>query len=241
MNYKMIIAYDGSRYNGWQKQNNTKDTIQGKLERLLQELTGEHVEVQGAGRTDAGVHAQGQVASFQLLTEVDSLILHKSLCERLPEDIAVLSLEKASERFHARLNSTGKEYCYRIYLSQESPVFLRKYLFHHPEPLHIDTMKKTAVNLLGTHDFAIFNDNKKFKKSTQRTIYSIDFQENNALLEITFTGDGFLYHMVRKMMGMLIHSGETGEVIDTIFELDKFPAHWPLAPAKGLILKKVLY
>ncbi len=241
MNYKMVISYDGSRYNGWQKQKNTDNTIQGKIERCLTELLGENIDLYGSSRTDAGVHASSQVANFKTTSELSHHQIYQDLNRLLPEDIAVKSIEEATDRFHARLNSTGKVYSYRMYLRQDSPVFQRKYAFHHPMPVKVDVMKTMAEMLVGEHDFILFSDNKKTNKSSIKTISSIDFQEENGFLTITFKGNGFMYHMIRRMMGMMIHAGETNVIPNDIFSIKEWPKEWPLAPAKGLTLENVIF
>lgn len=243
MNYKITISYDGSRYQGWQGQKNTNNTIQEKIESSLAILLEEPIKINGAGRTDAGVHALGQVANFhtkQLLSE--EVFLYK-INKILPEDIGVMNLETVPEQFHARLNAKGKIYSYTLYLKSDSPVLNRKYVFHHPDPLDLERMKNVSKILLGTHDFSLFNDNKRIKKSTIRTIESIHFEEKNGYLTLNFYGDGFMYHMIRRMVGMLIHIAENYDIsIPTnIFTLSERPATWPLAPARGLTLQKIIY
>ena len=247
MNYVMEIAYDGTKYNGWQRQNNTSVTIQGKIERCLEEILGCYTPINGAGRTDAGVHAMAQTASFNTSEPIDIATVFTKLCERLPQDIAVISLKAAPDRFHARLNAKGKIYRYRICTSVASPVFMKNQVFHHPQPLDIDYMKKTAALLCGSHDYAIFCDNKKMKKSTVRTVNSIEFiqwtdEMNNTFLDITYIGNGFLYHMVRHMTGVIIHHGENKNIpSQDVFNMSELPDYYPLAPARGLTLVKVLY
>ncbi len=245
--YKMKIAYDGTRYNGWQRQKNTPDTIQSKLERCLGEIIGTSVEIQGAGRTDAGVHALAQTASFCTDCPIDLENTRLLLCGMLPRDIAVLSLEPAAERFHARFNSKGKIYRYRICTSAPSPVFMRNYVFHHPQPLDISTVINTAPLLCGTHDYAVFCGNPHMKKSTVRTVDSIEVKQwsddaGNAFVDLIFSGDGFLYHMVRLMTGVLIYHGEhPTQRLPEIWNIAKLPENYPLAPAKGLTLVEVIY
>lgn len=203
MNYKVIMAYDGSRYNGWQKQGNTDKTIQGKLEQILFKMTGEEIEVHGSGRTDAGVHARGQVANFHIdwkkLEVQEKRELEKNAgnqagqgCKRekcggkktpdqimeyineyLPEDIAVLSCEVAPERFHSRLSAVRKTYCYQLEMGPKKDVFQRNYYYGLGERLDVSAMKAAAGLLTGTHDFKSFCGNKKMKKSTVRTITAI--------------------------------------------------------------------
>ncbi len=202
VNYKMILQYDGTRYNGWQKQGNTKNTIQGKIEEILSKYFGQEIELHGSGRTDAGVHAVGQVANFKveyekvrsqgqktaadmknanLCGETDVIFLRDELNSFLPEDIKILSLSKVDNRFHARLNASSKEYRYYISLEKKRDVFGRKYMavLEHPEKLDIEKMKNAATRLLGEHDFQGFSDNKS-KKSTIRRIDNIEFRLCNA-------------------------------------------------------------
>lgn len=244
MNYKLIIQYDGSRYNGWQKQGNTENTIQGKLEAVLCSLTGEKVEIHGAGRTDAGVHAEGQAASFRLSSPVTAEELLGRINRYLPEDIAVLSVEEAPERFHARLNAKGKVYRYSIRLGSTPDVFKRKYQYRIDALPDIEAMKKAASLLEGCHDFRAFCSNKRYKKSTVRTIRGIDVELNGTELTITYRGDGFLYNMVRILTGTLLEIGLGERSWETIPEiltsLDRQNAG-KTAPAQGLCLVEVEY
>lgn len=237
MNYKVVMAYDGSRYNGWQKQGNTDKTIQGKLEQILFKMTGEEIEVHGSGRTDAGVHARGQVANFHIdwkkLEVQEKRELEKNAgnqagqgCKRekcggkktpdqimeyineyLPEDIAVLSCEVAPERFHSRLSAVRKTYCYQLEMGPKKDVFQRNYYYGLGERLDVSAMKAAAGLLTGTHDFKSFCGNKKMKKSTIRTIESICFCRMGSRIHISFTGNGFLQQMVRILSGTLIEVG----------------------------------
>ncbi len=218
MNYMMLLAYDGSRYSGWQVQGNTENTIQGKLEQVLTEITGESVEIAGSGRTDAGVHAKGQVASFKLVRAFACDELKVLLNSRLPKDLAVLSLTEAPERFHARLSAKAKTYVYRISTSPVSNVFEHKYLYNFTRPLNLAAMRQAAALLLGSHDFKSFCGNPRMKKSTVRRLDSIEIieKENKIThkadeLELRFTGDGFLMNIVRILTGTLLQVG-TGEI-----------------------------
>ena len=249
MNYRMILQYDGTRYQGWQKQNSSENTIQGKLETLLGRLTEEagsrqEVAVNGAGRTDAGVHAAGQVASFALKTPEDPSELLGKINRYLPEDIAVISLEEAPERFHARLNARGKTYRYRIMNSIVPDVFARKYMYQLPEELDIDAMREAAVLFAGKHDFRTFSSGHLGNKTTERTMESVSVGKIGDEVDIVFTGDGFLYHMGRIMIGTLIEAGYHKREIKSISELlqggERAEAGF-LAPAQGLILEKVYY
>lgn len=244
INYKMVIAYDGSRYNGWQKQGNTKDTIQGKLEKVLEKLEGREVEVIGAGRTDAGVHALGQVANVKLESKINGETLLQYLNQYLPEDIAVLSVKEVPMRFHSRLNATEKTYLYRIYRSEIPNPFIRKYTVTITEELDIEKMRMAAELLIGEHDFKSFCSLKKSKKSTIRTLYSITIEEIEEEIRISVRGNGFLYHMVRIIVGTLLEVG-TGkkkpEEIEQILEKRERQAAGKTAPAHGLFLKEVKY
>lgn len=244
INYKMVIAYDGSRYNGWQKQGNTKDTIQGKLEKVLEKLEGREVEVIGAGRTDAGVHALGQVANVKLESKINGETLLQYLNQYLPEDIAVLSVKEVPMRFHSRLNATEKTYLYRIYRSEIPNPFIRKYTVTITEELDIEKMRMAAELLIGEHDFKSFCSLKKSKKSTIRTLYSIIIEEIEEEIRISVRGNGFLYHMVRIIVGTLLEVG-TGkkkpEEIEQILEKGERQAAGKTAPAHGLFLKEVKY
>ena len=204
MNYKLTIQYDGSRYDGWQRQGNTDNTIQGKIEGVLSRLTGESVEIHGAGRTDAGVHAEGQVASVRLPGKRPAAEVMAYLNQYLPEDIAVVDVQEADERFHARLTAVGKVYRYDIRLGSTPNVFRRKYQYRVEQPLDVAAMKKAAEYLTGTHDYRAFCSNKRYKKSTVRTVTAIEIAVNGADVSITFRGDGFLYNMVRILTGTLL-------------------------------------
>lgn len=243
-NYKMVIQYDGTRYDGWQKQGNTDHTIQGKLEAVLGRMSGEEVEVDGSGRTDAGVHATGQVANAHIETEMTDVEIMEYLNRYLPEDIALISLEEAPERFHSRLNARGKIYTYWIETAPRSPVFQRKYIYGLGKRLNLQNMEKAAELLLGTYDFKSFCSNKNMKKSTVRTLKSISFQQHGSQIEVQVSGDGFLYNMVRILMGTLIEVGlgkrspeSMREVLDT---KDRQAAGYTV-PACGLFLTTVLY
>ena len=206
-NFRIIIQYDGTKYNGWQKQVSTENTIQGKLEALLSKMCEEPVEVNGAGRTDAGVHALGQVANFRIATNKNAEEVMQYMNQYLPQDISVVSCKEAGERFHARLNATGKHYQYSVWNSAEKPVFKRNYTHQVPETLDMVAVKEAISYLIGTHDFQSFTSTKRGKKSTVRTIESIEIETAGKELIFHFRGDGFLYHMVRILMGTLVEVG----------------------------------
>lgn len=243
-NYKMVLQYDGTRYDGWQRQGNTGDTVQGKLEAVLGRMTGEQVEVIGSGRTDAGVHAAGQVANVRLETEMTPGEMMRYVNQYLPEDIGLTLMEEVPERFHSRLNSTGKIYTYWIETAPKSPVFQRKYIYGLGERLNLEAMKQAAGILCGTHDFKSFCSKKNMKKSTVRTVKSICICPHGSQIEVRVEGNGFLYHMVRIMMGTLIEVGlgkRSPVSINEILEAEDRQTAGYTAPACGLFLTEVLY
>lgn len=246
-NFCFIIEYDGTRYNGWQRQGNTSDTIQEKLELILERLYGEPVEIHGSGRTDAGVHALHQVANYRvprMLSRYSCQQVQEYFNTYLPQDIRILAVKQVPERFHARLNAVSKLYEYRIDCGTVSNVFQRKYLYRIEEPLNLSKMQEAASYLIGTHDFRSFCANRHMKKSTVRTIYEITFEQEDGILYIRYLGNGFLYNMVRILTGTLIEVG-LGDLlpaqIPAILEgLDRSLAG-PTAPPCGLFLKDVFY
>ena len=243
-NYKLLIQYDGSRYRGWQVQNSTDMTIQGKLQNVLEEMSGHMVEVIGSGRTDAGVHALGQVANVHLREGFTTDEILAYLNRYLPMDIAVLNVEEVEERFHARFNCIGKTYTYRIHRSNIPNVFERKYLYTFLEDLDIAAMREASRLLMGTHDFAAFCSNKKMKKSTVRTITDITITERESELVISYTGDGFLQNMIRILTGTLLEVGMGRKLpsdIPLILEQKSRPDAGYTVPPEGLALKEVYY
>jgi tRNA pseudouridine38-40 synthase len=243
MNYRMLIQYDGTRYAGWQRQATTKDTIQGKIEDVLSRMIGEKVEINGAGRTDAGVHAKGQVANVHLPGARPGREIRDYLNQYLPEDICVLEVDQVSERFHSRLNAGAKTYCYRISTNSVKNVFERKYIYDLNEELDVERMRAAASLLLGEHDFQSFCA-RKMKKSTVRDLYEIRFKELPGELQITYRGSGFLYNMVRILTGTLIEVGRherTPESVLQVLHAKERARAGYTAPAKGLCLIRVEY
>lgn len=243
-NYKMLLQYEGGRYQGWQRQESTENTIQGKLEILLTRMCGQRVEVQGSGRTDAGVHARGQVANAHLETDKTPEEIRDYMNCYLPEDIAVLSVEKVSDRFHSRLLAKGKTYCYQVINSRIPHVFDRRYAWVYAQKLDVDAMRRAAAFLEGTHDFASFTSAKRSRKSTVRTISSIRIEQEGELLRFWFSGDGFLFHMVRILMGTLLEVGEgkrSAEEMPGLLEARDRSLAGTLVPAAGLTLMEVRY
>lgn len=245
-NYKIIVSYDGTRYDGWQRQKNTENTIQGKLEALLSRMAGAEISVHGSGRTDAGVHALGQTANFRMDTELTEEEFLAAMNEYLPDDIAVRSLKAASDRFHSRLSAVGKVYRYRLYVGEAKPVFDRKYVWQIPEKPDIDRMREAAAFLKGQHDFKAFCGNRRMKKSTVRRLDNITIEESpdGARIDLTFEGNGFLQNMVRILAGTLVECGlglrEPGEM-ERILASGERSLAGQTAPAKGLTLMEVKY
>lgn len=244
MQYKMMIEYDGSRYKGWQSQKGTEATIQGKLAAVLEAFAGEPVDVQGSGRTDAGVHAKAQVASFGLKKSCDTEALVAYMNHYLPEDIGVLEIEEAPERFHARLHAEKKTYVYRIWNSAKPNVFQRKWMYTIEEKLDIEAMKTAAGYVLGSHDFAALCAVKKKKKSTVRTIYEVKIEQLDEEVRISVTGNGFLHHMVKILVGTLVEIGlgkRKHQEMQQVLEGGIREYAGITMPAKGLILWSVEY
>ena len=244
-NFKIILQYEGTRYQGWQRQDSTGNTIQGKLEALLAKMTGNgFVQVNGSGRTYAGVHALGQVAGFKLETDMTPQEIMRYMNRYLPEDIKVIDICEMPERFHSRLNAKKKTYVYRIWNSSLPCVFERRYVYELEEKLDIEAMEKAADLLVGKHDFKAFTSTKKSKKSTVRTIESIMIERKGNELVLTYKGDGFLYHMVRILTGTLIEVGlheRDVHSVQTLLDKGTRELSGTLVPAKGLCLVAVEY
>lgn len=243
-NIKCRVTYEGTRYQGWQRQDSSDNTIQGKLEQLVSRMCNEIIEIQGSGRTDAGVHSLGQIMNFHTHSRMKTEEMLAYMNQFLPEDIAVVEVEEVPERFHSRLNARGKQYSYRVWNSTVPNVFWRRYAHTVEEPLDVNAMRRAAEHLLGTHDFKSFTSAKKGKKSTVRRIERIAIVQEEALITFTFQGDGFLYHMIRILMGTLLEVGlgrrSADSIPGTIQAMNREEAG-ALVPAKGLVLEKVYY
>ena len=242
-NLRLDICYDGTRYRGWQRLPGKDDTIQGKLETTLSRFLGETIEISGSGRTDAGVHARGQVANFHCQSTMPAAQILENLRRYLPEDIGIYSCRDVSARFHARLNAKEKTYCYRIWNSPQPCVFERRFVAVMPENLDLEAMEQASELLLGEHDFSAFCGNAKMKKSTVRYIRSIRICSVGEEIQIFVTGNGFLHNMVRILAGTLIEVGRgerSAQSIPSLFGGKRAEAGF-LAPAQGLCLMEVVY
>lgn len=241
--YKLTIAYDGTRYRGWQRQALTDRTVQGIVEKAVSDAAGYPAKVNGSGRTDAGVHASGQMASVILSGAVEDDFFTGKVNGRLPGDIRILDAQLVKNGFHARKSATGKAYEYYVDTGERPDVFRRRYCYHFPYSLDLAAMKKAAGYLEGKHDFAGYTD-KRDETSTKRTIYAIMISRREDLVTFRFEGSGFMYHMVRILTGTLLEAGagrRTPEsVLDALRTKDRGQAGFP-APARGLFLKEVWY
>ena len=244
MNFRLLLTYDGSRYRGWQRLADSDMTIQGKLEAVLSRMVGSSVEVIGSGRIDAGAHAVGQVANFHCDTSLTCSQIKDYLKAYLPEDIGVVCVEQVNDRFHSRYHAVQKTYRYRIWNSDVPCVFERRYVWQYDEKLDVDAMHEAAQLFLGEHDFLAYCSNKHFKKSSVRTINSFTVERLGPEIVFTVTGDGFLYNMVRIMVGTLLKVGN-GEMeaqrICEIFRTRVRENAGVTVPAKGLCLMEVMY
>ena len=242
-NLRLDICYDGTRYRGWQRLTGVDNTIQGKLEQTLSRILGEEIEVSGSGRTDAGAHAQGQVANFHCESPMPADEILRQLRRYLPEDIGIYSCADVHPRFHARLNATQKVYRYRLWNSDEPCVFQRRFVHVDARDLNLDAMKQGAEYFVGTHDFSAFCANKKMKKSTVRRIDRIEILREGPEIRFVFVGNGFLYNMVRIMVGTLLEIGRgerSPQSVPMLFGAKREEAG-ALVPASGLCLMEVTY
>lgn len=243
---KLTLQYDGTDYVGWQRQGNGA-SIQGLLEAALARFDGAPVTVHGAGRTDAGVHALGQVASITVATGVASSTLTRALNAVLPPDVRVASVDEVPSDFHARFSAVGKLYEYRIVNGPFVSPFLHRYAWHIAPPLDLGAMRDASARVVGRHDFTAFEGAGSTARSSVRTIRAIEWHEGHAPdlpLVMRIEGDGFLRHMVRTIVGTLVGVGSgrwpAGAVSDILAGRDRSQAG-PTAPAKGLFLVGVKY
>ena len=242
-NVRLDLCYDGTRYKGWQRLPGTENTIQVKLETTLSRILNEKIEISGSGRTDAGTHADMQVANFHCNSTMPCDQILSQLRRYLPEDIGVYSCRNVSERFHARLNAKAKTYVYRLWNTDAPCVFERKYVYVDARTVDIERMRVAAAYFLGQHDFSAFCANKNMKKPTVRYIESLDVDCQGNIISFTVCGNGFLHHMVRIMVGTLLEVGRGERDPHSIPQLFGAARAYAgeLIPACGLMLKEVRY
>jgi tRNA pseudouridine38-40 synthase len=251
--FKLTVAYDGTAYGGWQRQPNGV-TVQELLEKALTKLAGERVVVQGSGRTDAGVHAREQVASCAFLTRLAPAVLVLALNANLPEDVRVLRVQEVDGKFHARFSAKRKEYRYQIDTGKVADPFQRCYAWHHSRPLDVSAMRRAAKLMVGRHDFTALSASRvrrdaavvrgNFERNPVRMVDRLTVTKRGNLLTITARANGFLYKMVRSMVGALVKVGEGRLTVEQLRELmagKKRTAVVETAPARGLFLWRVSY
>ena len=242
-NYKMMISYDGTNYRGWQRLKNDEKSIQFKIESVLSELYKNEIKLIGSGRTDAGVHAKHQIANFHADSTYTTEEIYKYVNHYLPEDIAVNNIEIMDEQFHSRFNVAEKHYQYKIWNGIHSSVVERKYCYWIKDSLNIDKMKEAAKLLVGKHDFLGFSTKSK-KKNTIREIYNISITNQGSMIIIDIYGEGFLYNMIRIIVGTLIEIGQSKKEIDiiqSVFSSGIREDAGYTVPGKGLCLVNVTY
>ncbi len=246
--FKLTIAYDGTDFHGWQMQAG-KPTVQGEIVSVLQRLTQEKIILHGAGRTDAGVHALGQVASFRTQSGLSAQEFQRALNALLPPSVRIIGAEEVGPDFHARWSARGKTYRYRLYRGKVVPPMLWRYVLHYPFPLDEDAMRDATARFVGMHDFAAFaasagSEDDDKERSTEREIYSAELVRSTDQEELVFTvkGRSFLRYMVRKMVGTLLDVGRgklTPADIDRLYELRDRSKSGPTVPPQGLVMVEV--
>ena len=246
--FKLTIAYDGTDFHGWQIQAN-KPTVQGELVAVLCRLTQESVQLRGAGRTDAGVHALGQVASFRTQSPLSAGEFQRALNALLPPAIRIVSAEETGPDFSARWSARGKVYRYRLYRGKVVPPMLWRYVLHYPFPLDEEAMKEAAAKFVGVHDFSSFaastgSEDDDKERNMEREIYSTELKRTDDREELWFTvhGRSFLRYMVRKMVGTLLEVGRgklSPSDIDKLYELKDRSKSGPTVPPQGLFMVRV--
>ena len=245
---KLTIAYDGTDFHGWQIQSN-KPTVQGEIVSVLRRLTQENITIHATGRTDAGVHALGQIGSFRTHSPLSAQEFQRALNAILPPTIRIVGAEETGPDFNARWSARAKTYRYRLYRGKVVPPFLWRYVLHYPFPLDEDKMRDAAARLAGSHDFASFaastgSEEDDKERSTIREIYSTELVRSPDNEELVFTvrGRSFLRYMVRKMVGTLLEVGRgrlQPEDIDRLFELRDRSKSGPTVPPQGLCMVSV--
>ncbi len=240
--YKLTLAYDGTKFCGWQSQPGQR-TVQATLEAAWHELTGEQLRMTATSRTDSGVHAHGQVVGFETTSEIPAANVLTGLNAKLPEDVLVVSVEDAPKDFHATYDAIGKRYRYQIHNDRRRPLFDRSYVWHVPQPLDVEAMHRAGQALVGKHDFASFQSVGSERESTVRTIFAVDAHRGRggdaSQVSIEVEGDGFLYNMVRVIVGTLLDVGAGRKpeswVAEVLAATDRRAAG-QTAPPEGLFL-----
>jgi len=242
-NVKLVLTYDGAGFVGWQRQKNAP-SVQQALEEAIARVTGEQPTVVGAGRTDAGVHALGQVANFHTASRLSVVELHRALNGVLPATVAVLEAEEVDPAFHSRYRATGKHYRYTIYNATVRPVLERHRVLHVPRRLDLSRVRRAARVLVGEHDFAAFTTHAREKENTVRRVEELNVRRNGERVLVDIIGNGFLYNMVRAIVGTLLDVGRgrlsAEDVADILTSADRRRAG-NTAPAHGLCLVSVRY
>jgi tRNA pseudouridine38-40 synthase len=246
--FKLTIAYDGTDFHGWQIQS-SKPTIQGEIIGILRRITQENIVLHGTGRTDAGVHAIGQVASFKTQSTLSAGEFQRALNALLPPSIRIMKAEEVGPDFNARWSARGKIYRYRLYRGKVVPPMLTRYVLHYPFPLEEDAMRAAAARFVGVHDFASFaastgSEEDDRERSTEREIFSTELVRTPDNEELVFSihGRSFLRYMVRKIVGTLLDVGRgklTPDDIDRLFELKDRSKSGPTVPSHGLCMISV--
>ena len=242
-NIKLTIEYDGTSYGGWQKQKNNR-TIQQCIEEAIKLLTGEEVELIGSSRTDAGVHAKGMVANFITNSKIPADKFREAINTKLPDDIGIIKSEEVDKNFHSRYDSKGKTYCYTLVNRYEKVCLGRSYVYQVRDELNYNLMKDAAKYFLGKHDFKAFKTNGSSVKTSVRTISGLELELKGDVLKIFISADGFLYNMVRIIVGTLIEVGKgkiKPESIERIIKNGDRSKAGPCVPPNGLVLEKVFY
>ena len=242
-NIKLTIEYDGTSYGGWQKQKNNR-TIQQCIEEAIKLLTGEDVELIGSSRTDAGVHAKGMVANFITNSQIPADKFREAINTKLPDDIGIIKSEEVDRNFNSRYDSKGKTYCYTLVNRYEKVCIGRNYVYQVRDELNYNLMKEAAKYFLGKHDFKAFKTNGSSVKTSVRTINGLELELKGDVIKIFVSADGFLYNMVRIIVGTLIEVGKgkiKPEDIESIIKNGDRSKAGPCVPPNGLVLEKVFY
>lgn len=242
-NIKLIIEFDGNKYAGWQIQNNA-NTVQETITRAIEELTGEEINLIGSSRTDAKVHARGFCANFITSSTIPPDKFKQAINNKLPEDIVIINSNLVSDDFHARYSSKGKKYTYDILNREQPPALCRNYMYFYKKKLDINKMKKAVEFFIGEHDFASFQNTGSNVRTTIRTIYDFTIDTSGDIISISITGNGFLYNMVRIIIGTLIQVGigkiDPTDITEIINSRNRKNAG-PTAPPQALCLQEVYY